>query len=132
MNTLRVRLTFGVLGVMLFSLFALFLFYQYLSAHTLENELEKRLAQDGALLTYVLNEHPPETFYALEHRLKEMAQLNAVRLWLYTANGTLLLDSAESFQQAVTSQEMEGSPSIEAYVISKQPWTWKGGRYELV
>lgn len=132
MNTLRVRLTFGVLGVMLFSLFALFLFYQYLSAHTLENELEKRLAQDGALLTYVLNEHPPETFYALEHRLKEMAQLNAVRLWLYTANGTLLLDSAESFQQAVTSQETEGSPSIEAYVISKQPWTWKGVRYELV
>lgn len=132
MNTLRVRLTFGVLGVMLFSLFALFLFYQYLSAHTLENEIEKRLAQDGALLIYVLNQNPPESFSVLEHRLKEMARLNAVRLWLYTANGTLRLDSAEPAQQHVTSQDTERPPSTEAYVISAEPWIWNGERYELV
>lgn len=132
MNTLRVRLTFGVLGVMLFSLFALFLFYQYLSAHTLENELEKRLAQDGALIAYVLNQDPPATLELLKHRLKEMARLNAVRLWLYTENGTLLLDSAEQAQQHVTYQDTERLPFTEAYVISTQPWTWKHGRYTLV
>ncbi|MBE3594111.1 MAG: HAMP domain-containing protein [Candidatus Carbobacillus altaicus] len=133
MNTLRVRLTFGVLGVMLFSLLALFLFYQYLSARTLENEIEKRLAQDSALMLLFLDRDPPDTFAALEDRLKEAAHVNEIRLWLYAPKGVLLFDSAgfSGGDSEGTSYD-QTTPPTEEYVISGRPWVWKGKTYELI